>query len=135
MCKHVSVSLGVTKSDFTAARISVAEGKKDNAMNPQNGPPRSAEIESIPLVPQPTVVSDELGRLMAILRGFCRPEAVITFEYNDRLRVHIDVREVEEVARLEAILPSLSGGIFGDLQRGLAAHHSFFHRISATVAR
>lgn len=104
-------------------------------MNLRKETGRSADIESLPVTPQPNIVSDELGRLTSILREYCRPEAVITFEYNGILRVHIDVREIEDVARLEAIFPSLCGGIFHSTQRGLAAHHSFFHRISATVAR
>lgn len=96
---------------------------------------QSADVEIIPVQPQPAIVTEELGKLMGVLRGFCRPEAVITFEYSGSLRVHIDVRDVEEVAKLEAILPSLCGGAFYDPQRGLAARHSFFHRISARVAR
>lgn len=104
-------------------------------MNARKEPGRSADVESIAVQPQPATVTEELGKLTGILREFCSPEAVITFEYNGALRVHIDVREVEEVAKLEAILPSLCGGAFYDTQRGLAAHHSFFHRISARVAR
>ncbi|QIK97114.1 hypothetical protein G7076_02295 [Sphingomonas sp. HDW15A] len=86
-------------------------------------------------MPPPTFVSDELARLTVVLREFCPPEAIVTFEYDGRLKLHIDVREVQDVARLEAVLPSLCGGIFHDTQRGLSAHHSFFHRISAAVAR
>ena len=95
----------------------------------------SADIAVIAASPSPTIVSDELDRLMGILRGFCPTEAVITFEYDGVLRVNIDVRDVADVARLETIMPSLCGGIFHDVQRGLAARHSFFHRISASIAR
>jgi hypothetical protein len=58
---------------------------------------------------------------------------MITFEYNGKLHLHVDVRRLEELAIVEATLPSLCGGIFHDLQRGMAARHSFFHRVSALV--
>jgi hypothetical protein len=96
---------------------------------------QSADIDRICVPPPSTFVSDELGRLMSALHDSCGPEAVISFNYDGTLRVHIDVRDVADVARLEATLPSLCGGVFHDTQRGLAAHHSFFHRISAMVAR
>jgi len=106
--------------------------KKGIVMNPKRDT-QSAEVERIRVPPPPTCVSDELAKLMRVLREFCQPEATIAFEYDGSLKVHIDVREIEDVARLEAILPSLCGGIFSNTQRGLAAHHSFFHRISAHV--
>ena len=91
-------------------------------------------IESIP-IPSKSGVSDELGRLLGILRGLCPRRAVILFEYDGALRVHIDIRRLEDVPVVETFLPSLCGGIFRDAQRGLSAKHSFFHRITATVAR
>ena len=94
-----------------------------------------ADVERIHAPPPPTTVSDELGKLMGTLREHCGPEAVISFQFDGKLHVHIDVRDMEEIARLESILPSLCGGAFSELQRGLAAHHSFFHRLSARVAR
>jgi hypothetical protein len=94
-----------------------------------------ADVERIHTPPPPTTVSDELGKLMGTLREHCSPEAVISFQFDGKLHVHIDVRDMEEIARLESILPSLCGGAFSELQRGLAAHHSFFHRLSARVAR
>ena len=69
-----------------------------------------------------------------ILREVCPPESVISFEYDGALRLNIDVRRVEDVARIEALLPSLCGGIFHGAQRRLTARHSFFHRISAIAS-
>ena len=104
-------------------------------MNPRKDISELADVERIHAPSPPTTVSDELGRLMGVLREHCGPEAVITFQFDGKLHVHIDVRDIEEVARLESILPALCGGAFSELQRGLSAHHSFFHRISARVAR
>ena len=104
-------------------------------MSPSKELSGSADVAPINIPPPPTTVSDELGKLMGTLREHCSPEAVIIFQFDGKLHVHIDVRDIEEVARLESLLPSLCGGAFSELQRGLAAHHSFFHRISARVAR
>lgn len=95
----------------------------------------SAEVKPIPVGPKSTVVSDELTRLTDILHGVCPSDAVITFEFARGLHVHIDVRTLEDTTRLETLIPSLAGGAFYDIQRGLAARRSFFHRLSASVAR
>src|SRR4051794_36128492 len=78
---------------------------------------------------------DELTKLTDILHGVCPSDAVITFEFAGALHVHIDVRTLEDMTRLETLIPSLAGGAFYDIQRGLAARRSFFHRLSASVAR
>jgi hypothetical protein len=51
------------------------------------------------------------------------------------LQLHIDVRNLEDVSRLEVVLPSLCGGIFSNLQRGLVDNHPFLHRLTALVDR
>ena len=91
-----------------------------------------AETGSLPA--RPMLVSGELGRVMAKLRDSCPRETILTFEYDGTLRVHIDVRRVEDVTQIETLLPSMCGGIFSDAQRRLSANHSFFHRLSANVA-
>src|SRR5687768_481234 len=95
---------------------------------------KSADVQPIRTPQRTMVISDELARLTGILREVCPPDGVITFGYDGALRLHIDVRRVEDVARIEALLPSLCGGIFHGVQRGLAARHSFFHRISSIVS-
>ena len=95
---------------------------------------KSADIQPIRGPERTMAVSEELGRLTDILREICPPDGVISFEYNGSLHLHIDVRRVEDVTKIEAMLPSLCGGIFQGAQRGLSAHHSFFHRISSMVS-
>lgn len=95
----------------------------------------TANVESMFANSQATPVSDELGRLRKMLLELGPCDAIIKFEFDGRLRLHIDVRRVEDVAMLEAVLPSLSGGIFHDVQRGMAGHNSFRHRVSALVTR
>ena len=103
-------------------------------MNTGDDGNKSADIQAIRGPDRPMVVSDELGRLTGILREICPPEGVISFEYDGALHLHIDVRRVEDVARIEALLPSLCGGIFHGAQRRLTARRSFFHRISSMVS-
>ena len=74
-------------------------------------------------------------KLTDILHSVCPSDAVIAFEFAGALHVHIDVRSLEDMTRLETLMPSLAGGVFYDIQRGLAARRSFFHRLSASVAR
>lgn len=100
---------------------------------PRETEDKSADVQPIRGSPPTTPVSDELARLTSVLRNHCPADAVIIFEYNGALHLHVDVRQFEDVTKMEALLPSLCGGIFQQVQRGLAAHHSFFHRISALV--
>ncbi len=79
-------------------------------------------------------VSDELGRLTSMLREVCPTEAVISFDYNGALHLHVDVRLIEDVTKIEALLPSLCGGIFHSAQRRMTARHSFFRRVSFSVS-
>ncbi len=95
----------------------------------------SAEIKPIPIGSKSSIVSDELTKLTEILHSVCPSDVAITFEFAGALHVHIDVRTLEDMTRLETLMPSLGGGVFHDIQRGLAARRSFFHRLSASVAR
>ncbi|PTD26352.1 hypothetical protein CV103_04550 [Sphingomonas fennica] len=65
----------------------------------------------------------------------CPPEAIVSFHYESALHVHIDVRNLEHVTIVEALLPTLGAGIFHDIQRGNSPQHPFFHRVSARVDR
>ncbi|MCT2401039.1 hypothetical protein [Novosphingobium mangrovi (ex Huang et al. 2023)] len=81
------------------------------------------------------MVSEELTRILAMLRDVSPRDARITFEFDGKLRVHIDVRNGEDVVGLEKMLPTLAMGMFHDIDVGATPHHPFFHRISAVVDR
>lgn len=83
---------------------------------------------------QSTAVTDELSRILSMLRDVTPRDATISFDFDGQLHVHIDVRRREEVTLLEAVLPSLGCGLFHSLSRGSTPHHPFFHRVSAIVA-
>lgn len=93
----------------------------------------TSTVEPFPLQ-RSTAVTDELGRVLTMLRDVSPKDATISFDFDGRLHVPVDVRRREEVTLLEAVLPSLGGGLFHSLSRGATPHHPFFHRISALVA-
>src|SRR4051794_22365262 len=103
-------------------------------MSPNDHVSRQTAAENLALLRRSTTVSDELGRIMQIMREAFPAETTVTFEFDGALRVHIDVRALEDVTHIETVLPSMCGGIFSDPQRRLSAKHSFFHRLSANVA-
>lgn len=82
------------------------------------------------------MVSDELSRVRDLLRDAFPDVRNISFEWDGKLVVHIDLRTREQVALVEERLPYLSGGrLFSELRRGDTPKRRFDHRISATVAR
>lgn len=102
-------------------------------MIPQEGP--GSNVEQMFGSPDSRPITDELQRLTNMLVPICPKESVIRFEFDGRLHVHIDVRRFEDMTTVEALLPTACGGIFHDVQRGMVEKHSFFHRITAVVAR
>ena len=92
-------------------------------------------IERLPAASQSTVVSDELNRVLAMLREACPKQSLISFDFDGRLHVHIDVRKREEVILVEAMLPTMGLGLFHSISNGETPHHPFFHRVSAIVDR
>ena len=92
-------------------------------------------VERIPPRPRALVVTDELRRLRDSLRAACPPEAIISFDFESALHVHIAVRNMEHVTMVEALLPQMGAGLFSQLQRGRSPKHPFFHRVSALVDR
>ena len=94
-----------------------------------------ADIDHLPTPAKATIISDELGRLLSAVRAISPANANVTFDFNGKLHLHIDVRNLEDVLRLEMSLPNLCGGIFADLRRGSVDNHPFLHRLSASVDR
>ena len=92
-------------------------------------------VERLPAASQSTVVSDELNRILAILRDACPDQALINFDFDGRLHLHIDVRNREDVILIESMLPTMGMGLFHTISNGETPHHPFFHRISAIVDR
>lgn len=90
-------------------------------------------VEPFP-VQHSTTLSDELNRILAMLRDVSPKDATISFDFDGQLHVHIDVRRREDVTILESVLPLLGCGLFHSLGRGATPNHPFFHRVSAVVA-
>ncbi len=96
---------------------------------------RFGSVEAFPGPSPSTAVSDELNWILTMLREACPQGAQISFDFDGKLHVHIDVRKREEVAIIEMILPKLGVGLFHGISLGGTPHHPFFHRVSALVAR
>lgn len=85
--------------------------------------------------PRSKVISEELGKILAILREASPKDATVSFDFDGILHAHIDVRRAEEVSQLKAILPTLGAGLFHDISVGATPHHPFFHRLTARIDR
>jgi hypothetical protein len=104
-------------------------------MSVENNAGEAGNVESMFAEPQPTPISDELGKLRGVLIEKLPRDALVKFEFDGKLSLHVYVRGYEDLAVVEALLPSLCGGIFRNLQRGMTRHSSFNHRVSASVER
>jgi len=101
--------------------------------DPQAATP--ATVEQLPTPARSSVVSDELTRLLGDVRAMAPKDADIHFQFDGKLHLHIDMHKLEDVARMEVLLPTLCGSIFSNIRRGLVDNHPFLHRLTALVDR
>lgn len=80
-------------------------------------------------------ISGELAKIIEPLHAEFPGAVEISFTFRKNLRLHVDVRRLEEAHAVEARLPALCGGIFQEIFSGRSPHHAFFHRVSAKVNR
>ncbi|MFC0205402.1 hypothetical protein [Novosphingobium soli] len=80
-------------------------------------------------------VSDELAVLQKSVENACPPSSIVSFVFDGKLRVAVDVHTFEEASQVEAVLPSIGGGVFHDVARGNTPGMSFRRRVSALVDR
>jgi hypothetical protein len=92
-------------------------------------------IGHLPSKPRPSVVSDELTRVMKLVADGLPGDTKISFQFDGKLHVMIDVRTLEQVLAVEMTLPKLGAGMFHDIQRVQAPRHGFGHRVTALVDR
>lgn len=84
----------------------------------------------------PATLSDELHQLLDMLSDAFPEARKISFEFDGRLTVRIDVRSKEQVSLVMERLPYLGAGqLFSELRLGQTPNHAFDHRITARVAR
>lgn len=89
----------------------------------------------IPAPAKNAIVSDELARITKAVAALCPDDAEIGFEYDGKLRINIDLRKLEDLVKVEILLPGMCGGIFSDAQRGMVENRPFLHRLTALVDR
>jgi hypothetical protein len=90
-------------------------------------------VERFPGAFDASPVTEELNRIMELLRSACPPDSVISFSFDGRLQAHIDVRKREHVMYVEMVLPTLESGLFHSVSLGGTPRHPFYHRVSALV--
>ena len=95
----------------------------------------SNSVEPFPGTQQSTVVSDELNKILIMLREACPQGARISFDFDGALHVHVDVRKREDATVVETLLPKMGVGLFQKVSLGGTPHHPFFHRVSARINR
>lgn len=78
-------------------------------------------------------VTEELGRITKLVRGASPPDAIVTFSFDGRLQIHVDVRKREHVMLVELTLKQLEPGLFDCVSVGGTPRHPFYHRVSAMV--
>lgn len=96
-----------------------------------------AEKQSVERLPdqRSTAITDELNKILDMLTTASPEGAIVSFDFDGRLHVHIDVRSFEDLLKVEGVLPILGGGMFHGVSRGETPHRPFFHRLSAIVDR
>lgn len=70
-----------------------------------DSPVQRQSVERLP-EQRSTVITDELNKILDMLTGACPKGAVISFDFDGRLHVHIDVHSFEDLLKVEGILPS-----------------------------
>lgn len=93
------------------------------------------QIETFPQPQRGSAIGDELGKLLELLNSEFPNAHSIHFEFDGKLKLHIDVRKGEEIATTEAMLERLCGGTFTNMHHGATPHHPFLHRVTADVMR
>lgn len=82
-----------------------------------------------------TPISVELESLRKTVEDASPPASIVSFYFDGRLHVAVDVHTYEEASEVEALLPSIGGGVFHDPSRGNTPGMSFRRRVSALVDR
>ena len=80
-------------------------------------------------------ISEALAKIIEPLHAEFPDAVEISFTFRKNLRLHIDVKKLEEAHAVEARLPAMCGGIFQQVFSGSSPSHAFFHRVSARVDR
>lgn len=93
------------------------------------------QVEPFPQPPRNNSIAEELSKLLDLLRQEFPKAINILFEFDGKLKLHVDVRTGEEIATTEESLAKLCAGTFSQIHHGATPHHPFFHRVTAFVDR
>lgn len=100
--------------------------------NPTSGPP-GGNVERLPIAERSSQITDELNRLMALLRELAPAGSTVSVDFDGKLHAHIHVRKREDVMMLERQLSVMDHGRFHSISVGNTPNRPFHHRVSALV--
>lgn len=92
-------------------------------------------VETLPSPTGSSFVTDELMRIAALARSVCPPDTDVSFSFDRKLMIHLDIRLLEDVTRVEVLLEVRGAGLFSELQRRPTPNPRFFRRLTARVHR
>src|SRR3546814_7862568 len=92
---------------LSATKCLVA-GKGGSFMS--DGPVQRQSVERLP-DQRSTLLTDELNKILDMLTSACPEGAIISFDFDGKLHVHVDVHSFEDILKVEGALPILGGGI------------------------
>lgn len=104
-------------------------------MSFENTDRRWTNVEPLSGQAPPTFVTDELQRIAALARSICPPDTEVSFSFEKKLQIHLDIRSLEDVTRVEVMLEVRGAGLFSEIQRRPTPSPTFFHRLTARVLR
>ena len=89
-------------------------------------------ISHLPVRQRGAIITPALQELTEMLLHACPPETNVSYRYDGKLRVDIDVRGAEHAMIVERLLPTLRLGIFAEVRRAISPS-PFLLRITAEV--
>jgi hypothetical protein len=78
-------------------------------------------------------IADHLSALKAQVARFTPSDADIHFTFDHRLRIHVDVRSMEDALAVQSAIEAFGVGNFRDVSRSSVPCHAFRRRVSAVI--
>jgi hypothetical protein len=78
-------------------------------------------------------MTEELGGILRTVREKCPADACISFDFDGRLHLYVDVRTSDQVSNVERARAGTRIGMFHSFTRGKTPHHPFYRRLSAVI--
>lgn len=74
-------------------------------------------VENLPSQIETAFITQELERIAELARSLCPQDSEISFSFDRKLLIHLDIRSLEDVTRAEVMLSVRGAGLFSEIQR------------------